>query len=286
MRVPPPHIHRDHTTTDIMGDVCLALIPTMIAAVWFFGIRALLRLLIAAAASLVGGRLTGKREGIDMAALVSGLILCLSCPSQTPFWLLTGGCFLAVCVMRDGFGGIGQNLFNPAMAARALMLTVFPSALSGFGLPDADSSATPLTTEAPPLLSLVVGNVNGSMGETSALMIALGLLWLLFRRVTRWQLPVFTLIGFGVVAILTGQPLLTSYLSGGLLFGAAFIVTDYTGKPATKAGEVLFALTVGATTAWIRALGPYPEGVCFAVLLGNLLSPLVEYLTYKKGAVR
>lgn len=282
MRVTPPHIRKGRNSADIMGEVCVALVPTMIASVWFFGTNALLRLLVAAAASLVAGRLTNRHTNIDLAALVSGLILCLSCPSQIPLWLLTGGCFLAVCVMRDGFGGIGKNLFNPAMAARALMLVIFPSSLTGFGLPHATSSATPLVSAAP-LSNLIVGNIGGSMGETSALMIAVGLAWLLIRRATRWYLPVFTVLGFCAVAWLTGQPLLTSCLSGGLLFGAVFIVTDYTSKPITKTGELLFAFAVGALTAWIRAFGPYPEGVCFAVLAANLLSPLGEYLTYRKG---
>lgn len=282
MRVPPPHIQKNRTSADVMGDVCIALVPTMVGAVWFFGTNALLRLIVAAVASLTAGRLTGRRDGADVAALVTGLILCLSCPSQIPLWLLTGGCFLAVCVIRDGFGGIGQNLFNPAMAARALMLVVFPASLTGFGLPNATSSATPLSSSAP-LHSLIIGNIGGSMGETSALMIALGLAWLLFRRITRWYLPVGMVAGFVTVMLLTGQPLLSSCLSGSLLFGAVFIVTDYTGKPITKTGEILFTLLVGALTAWIRVFGPYPEGVCFAVLTANLFAPLGEYLTFKKG---
>ncbi len=282
MRVMPPHIRKKRTSADVMGDVCIALVPTVVAAVWFFKTNALLRLAVAAVSSLTAGKLTGQRNGADLAALVSGLILCLSCPSQIPLWLLTGGCFFAVCVMRDGFGGIGQNPFNPAMAARALMLVVFPSGMIGFGLPHALSSATPLMSPTP-LADLIVGNVGGSMGETSALMIALGLLWLLIRRVTRWTIPVSAFVGFAAVTLLTGQPLIRACLSGSFLFGAVFIVTDYTSKPVTKTGEMIFALTAGALTAWIRAFGPYPEGVCFAVLAANLLAPFFEHLTYKKG---
>lgn len=275
MRVTAPHIRTRRTSADIMTDVCIALVPTAVAAVWFFKLDALLRLTVALAASLAAGKLTGKSHGVDTAALVTGLLLCLSCPSQVPLWLLTGGCFFAVCVARDGFGGIGQNLFNPAMAARAVMLTVFASQMTGFGLPHALSSATPLTTGAP-VWDLTRGNVGGSMGETSVLMIALGLVWLLIRRVVRWQVPFFTFLGFATVTLLTGRPLLTACLSGSFLFGMVFIVTDYTSKPATKTGEILFGLTAGALTALFRIAGPYPEGVCFAVLAANLLAPFFE----------
>lgn len=282
MRVAPPHIRKTRTTADVMGDVCIALIPTILAAVWFFRIDALLRLTVAAVCSLVAGRLTGKRDGPDLAALVSGLILCLSCPSQTPLWLLVGGCFFAVCVVRDGFGGIGQNLFNPAMAARGLMLAIFPSQLTGFGLPGALSSATPLVGDAS-LFDLVVGRIGGSMGETSALMIAIGLAWLLIRRVIRWHIPLLSLAGFSLLTLLAGEPLLPALFSGGLLFGAVFVFTDYTTKPITLAGEIAFALAVGVLTAVLRFYGPYPEGVCFAVLTMNLVAPLFEFLTIPKG---
>lgn len=265
-----------------MTDVCIALLPTMIAAVWFFGVAALLRLTVAAAASLAAGRLTGRRDGVDSAALVTGLILCLSCPSRVPLWLLVGGCFFAVCIARDALGGLGRNLFNPAMAARAMMLVVFPSSLTGYELPHALSSATPLLSGAN-WWELAVGRVGGSMGETSALMIGVGFLWLLIRRVIRWPLVPLSLAGFAAVMLLVGEAVVPSLLSGSILFGAVFVFTDYTGQPATTAGRLLFAVFAGALTALLRLYGRYPEGVCFAVLMMNVLSPWLEAITTRKA---
>lgn len=281
-RVPPPHIRRDRTAAQIMGDVCIALVPPSMAAVWYFGWAALWRLLIAAAASLAAARVRARSSSVDITALVTGLLLCLSCPSQIPLWLLVSGCFFAVCVVREGFGGIGQNLFNPAMAARGLMLAVFPAYLTGYGLPDGVSAATPLAVGGD-LLTLFTGRAGGSMGETSAMMILLGLAWLLIRRVVRWYVPLLSLAGFSAVILLTGEPLLPQLLSGSILFGAVYIFTDYTGRPATAAGECLFAVGVGALTAALRVYGNYPEGVCFAVLLMNVVSPVLEQLTIHRS---
>lgn len=281
-RVSPPHIRRDRTTSDIMTDVCIALLPCAVAAVWFFGIAALLRLAVAVASSLAAGRLTGRRDDVDAAAVVTGLIVCLSCPAQVPLWLLTGGCFFAVCIMRDGFGGIGQNMFNPAMAARSVMLTVFPAQMIGYGLPDNVSAATPLITGSS-IWSLLVGRVAGSMGETSVLMIGVGLAWLLVRRVVRFRVPFLATAAFCIVMLATKQDVLAQLLSGSFLFGAVFIFTDFTGKPTTAVGEVCFAVLVGALTALLRLYGRYPEGVCFAVLAVNLLTPFIERITIPKG---
>lgn len=281
LRVAAPHIRRERTTADVMGDVCIALVPPAIAAVWYFGMAAFWRLLLAAASSLAAARLCSRQERPDIAALVTGLILCLSCPSQIPLWLLVGGCFFAVCVARGGFGGLGQNLFNPAMAARALMLVIFPTFLTGYGLPDALSAATPLTTGAD-TWSLITGQVGGSMGETSVLMIGLGLLWLLIRRVVKPYAPLCSLLGFSAVILLSGQDLLTHLLSGSILFGITYIFTDYTGRPATVIGELVFSAGVGALAAALRVYGTYPEGVCFAVLLMNLRTPLLEYFTVRR----
>jgi electron transport complex protein RnfD len=285
-KVPPPHIRGKRTSAEIMGNVCIALIPPAAAAVYYFGWAAFWRLLVSAAASLTAARLTAKTAAPDLAALVTGLILCLSCPAGIPLWLLAGGCFFAVCVIRDGFGGIGCNLFNPAMAARGLMIAVFPAYLGGYGLPDALSSPTPLAggdTSPAGLLLLFTGRVGGSMGETSALMILLGAGWLLFRRIIRPAIPLLALAGFGAVILLSGESVPFHLLSGSILFGAVYIFTDYTSKPVTAAGEALFAAMTGAAAALLRLYGRYPEGVCFAVLLMNVLSPWLEHLTIRKA---
>ncbi len=277
-RVPPPHIRQKRTSAQIMGDVCIALVPPMAAAVWYFGWAAWWRLLIAAAAALAASRISAKVPTADITAMVTGLLLGLSCPAQIPLWLLVGGCFFAVCVARDGYGGIGKNLFNPAMAARGTMLAIFPAYMTGYGLPDGVSAATPLAVGADNW-SLLTGRVGGSMGETSTMMIVLGLSWLLIRRVVRWYIPLLSLAGFSAVMLLAGKPLIPQLLSGSILFGAAYIFTDYTTRPATAAGQCLFAAGAGALTAILRVYGIYPEGVCYAVLLMNVLAPLTEQIT-------
>lgn len=279
-----PFLRADRTTASIMTDVCIALVPPAIAAVYVFGWQAAVRLAVGVGAACVADRLFSFRRPFDKSALVTGLILTLSCPVGTPLWLLVFGTVLAVFVIRDAFGGIGNNLFNPAMAARAIMLTVFPAQLSGYALPDALSSATPLaisgnTPTVPTVLPLIIGTVGGSLGETSALMIALGAVWLLVRRVIRWQVPFLSLLGFSAVSLLTTGHIVLPLLSGSILFGAVYIFTDYTGKPTTPLGECVFATGVGVTVALLRAYGRYPEGVCFAVLIWNGLTPLVERLT-------
>ncbi len=279
----PPYLRARRRTLAIMTDVCLALVPPAVASVWFFGLQAMWLLLTATAASFLADRLSARLHGVshpfDGSAIVTGLILALSCPVGTPLWLMAVMCVVAVAVVRDAFGGIGANVFNPAMAARALLLVVFPAYLTGYTLPDAVSAATPLSGGNTSLLSLFFGRVNGSMGETSALMILLGAGYLLCRRVIRWQVPVVSVAAFAAVMALGGGNVLQHLLSGSLLFGAVYIFTDYTGRPTTPIGEILFAVGVGALTALLRLWGRYPEGVCFAVLIMNLLTPLLERYT-------
>ncbi len=273
-RIPAPHLCRTRTADAVMGDVCIALLPCVVSAIWFFGWAAAERLFIAAVSSLTAARLTA-RTAPDVAALVTGLILCLSCPVGIPLWLLIGGCFFAVCVIRDGFGGIGCNLFNPAMAARGLLLLGFPMWMNGYST-DGVASATPLVDRQASLWSLCVGRVDGSMGETSVWMIVIGFVWLCVRRVISVRIPLLSLLSFVAVIGIAGEPMLYHLLSGGLLFGAVFVFTDYTTKPITRGGEMIFAVGVGVLTALMRVFGVYPEGVCFAVLCMNLVSPLLE----------
>ena len=273
-RVPPPYLRRSRTTNEIMGDVCIALCPGIVSAVWMFGWAAAERILIATMASLTAARLS-TRTAPDWAAVVTGLILCLSCPVGIPLWLLIGGCFFAVCVIRDGFGGVGNNLFNPAMAARGLLLLGFPMWMNGY-FADGIASATPLIDRSTPFWSLVTGQIGGSMGETSVLMIAIGFVWLCIRRVIAVRIPLLSLLGFSAVIGIAGEPIVYHLLSGGLLFGAVFVFTDYTTKPITRIGESVFAIGVGVLTALLRLFGVYPEGVCFAVLCMNLISTAIR----------
>lgn len=281
---PPPFLRNTRRTPIVMGDVCIALIPPCVAAVYFFGLRAVWMLLTATVTAIVVDRLAARLHRtvhpFDYSTLVTAMILTLSCPAGTPLWLLCVMTIAAIVLFRNAFGGIGANLFNPAMAARAVLITVFPAYLSGYALPDTITTATPLSDTAIPLSQLVVGRVGGSLGETSVLMIALGCGWLLYRRVIRWQTPVLSIVAFVVTIVLCGGDPLRQTLSGSLLFGAVYIFTDYTSRPATRLGEIVFAIGVGALTAVLRIFGRYPEGVCFAVLTMNLLAPLIERLTH------
>ena len=279
-----PYLRVSRTTFSVMTHVCIALVPPCVAAVYVFGWQAAVRIALSVAVACAADRLCCHGKRFNSAAVVTGLLLTLSLPVGIPLWLLAAGCVFAVCVMRDAFGGIGNNLFNPAMAARAVLLTVFPAHLTGYTSPDAVSAATPLATAASAadlssVLPLLVGTVGGSMGETSALMILLGAVWLFCHRIIRWRIPVFSLLSFAAFSLITAGHVVKPLLSGSILFGAVYIFTDYTGKHTTPKGEILFAIGVGATTALLRAFGHYPEGVCFAVLLWNLLTPLLESAT-------
>ena len=280
----PPYLRRKRSTAGIMGDVCLALLPPSVAAVYFFGPGAALRLALGIAACMTADAFTPRRlHGAppDGAAAVTGLIFTLSCPVGIPFWLLILLCFAAIWVVREPFGGIGSNLFNPAMGARALLLLLFPALMGGYTA-DGVSAATPLSVTAPDtvqLLQWTVGRRSGSMGETSLLMIAAGYGVLVWRRVVRPYIPLITLAAFAAVIAVGGGNVVTHLLSGSIAFGAVYIFTDYASRPATPWGEVLFAAGAGALTALFRLYGRYPEGVCFAALAMNAAAPLLERLT-------
>ena len=279
----PPFLRNPRRTPAVMGDVCIALIPPCIAAVYFFGMRTVWMLITATVTAVTVDRLSARWRHtaypFDFSTVVTALILALSCPAGTPLWLLCVMTVAAVSLFRNAFGGIGVNLFNPAMAARAVLITVFPAYLSGYALPDTVTAATPLSDSEIPLARLIVGRIGGSIGETSVLMIALGCGWLLYRRVIRWQIPVLSTAAFVLTTVLCGGDAIRQLLSGSVLFGAVYIFTDYTGRPATPLGESIFAVGVGALTAIFRTFGRYPEGVCFAVLAMNLLTPLIEQYT-------
>ncbi len=289
-----PHIRRGRTTSAIMLDVLIALVPSAIAAVYVFGPRALLLLTVTMAAAAVAQWLcVMMRKGgeFDGSALVTGALLALSLPVGTPLWAAAAAAVFAIAVVKEAFGGIGHNLFNPAMAARGLLLVAFPTLLSGYARPDAVSSATPLSGIGAPegpaeWLPMLTGTENGSMGETSVLLLLVGGVYLYLRGAIRLRVPMTCLGVFAAVTwvfggdygLFTGN-VVAGLLSGGLMLGAFYMVTDFTTKPTTFLGELLFAGGVGALTAVLRIWGPYPEGVCFAILLMNLTVPLLEYLT-------
>lgn len=296
---PSPHTRSSVTTRSIMLDVVIALLPALAVAAWLFGGRALLVAAVCVGSSVLleflCRRLMKRDQTIgDLSAVVTGLLLALNLPVGIPLWVAIFGCFIAIVVVKQLFGGIGQNFANPAMAARVILLASFSGYMTARSVPgdylavDAIASATPLArmaadAETSSLLQMFLGvKSTCAMGEVSALALLIGGCYLVFRRVIS---PVTPLCYIGTVFVLTGllgaDPV-RQILAGGLMLGAIFMATDYTTSPATTKGKVIFALGCGIITVLIRLYGGYPEGVSFAILLMNILTPQIDKLTMKK----
>ncbi|MGI5855838.1 MAG: RnfABCDGE type electron transport complex subunit D [Candidatus Merdivicinus sp.] len=290
---PSPHIRSGRTTRKIMLDVIIALCPALIVSIVIFGWRALL-----VASVCVGScvlieylcRIAMKREQTigDLSAVVTGLLLAMNLPATVPLWVAMIGCFFAIAVAKQLFGGIGQNFANPAIAARILLLMSFSGYLTNSSVPlgyegvDAIASATPLVQlanggEVPTLLQMFLGvKASCAIGEVSAAALLLGGLYLVIRRVIK---PITPLVFIGTVFLFSGalgmNPV-AQILSGGLMLGAIFMATDYATTPTTNWGKVVFGLGCGIITVLIRKYGSYPEGVSFAILLMNILTPQID----------
>ena len=294
-----PHAHSPTTTSVIMRDVVIALLPALVAAIWFFGFRALTLTLMS-----VGGctffewlwcKLMKKPHTIgDWSAAVTGVLIAFVCPVSLPFWTLLIADFFAIVLVKQLFGGIGMNIVNPALAARAFLFS-WPSLMSGswvkpgtwlspFGAPSVDglTAATPMEAlavgqlPAESLLDLFLGWIGGSLGEVSALALLLGGLYLLLRRVISLRIPLAYLLTVAVLAFvfpLGGVArvdwMLCQLLSGGLLLGAIFMATDYTTSPVTHGGQIAFGIGCGLLTVALRYFGSYVEGVSYAILIMN-----------------
>ncbi len=287
-----PHIHSGRSTAGIMRDVLISLLPAMVAGVWIFGWRALLVVAVCVVCC-VGVEalfnLVAKREQTvgDLSAAVTGLLLALNVPANIPLWQCAVGSLFAIIVVKCLFGGIGQNVVNPAITARVFMLVAFGSmAVPAFPV-DAVAGATPLAADKmPSLATLFLGTYGGAIGETCTAALLLGGLYLLVRRVITWQVPVvyigtvfvfsFFMEGFDPTAALS------CILSGGLFIGAIFMATDYVTSPPTPWGKVIFGLGAGLITCLIRYFGNYPEGVSFAILFMNILTPYISSWTKHK----
>ena len=292
-----PHIHSGNSTSRIMRDVVISLIPALIAGTVIFGFRALLITAICVVTSVLSeaiyNKIVKKDQTVgDFSAAVTGLLLALNLPSNIPLWQCAVGSVFAIIVVKCLFGGIGCNVVNPAITARVFMLVAF-SSMTKYGFPviaDTVSSATPLTQiakgEEVSLFDLFFGLTGGAIGETCALALLIGFVYLLIRRVITWHIPV-SFIGtvFVLSFIKEGFDLmqaLVMVLSGGLLIGAIFMATDYVTSPCTAKGKLIFGLGAGLITFAIRYFGSYPEGVSFAILLMNILTPYIDALTAHK----
>jgi len=300
---PSPHLSNQALTTQrIMLDVVIGLLPVVLMALYVFRLYAVKQLAICVVSCLAAEALFTKMRGRalplkDCSAVVTGVILALSLPGPAPWYVGFIASFVAIGIGKTIFGGVGMNLFNPAMVGRAFVMIAFASVLAAAGYQDAGSAidavtqATPMDTfkqtgVATPLSALFFGLTNGSLGETSALACLIGGLFLCIRRTASWEIPVGVILSvtvFGGIANLINPDaawtVLHHLLGGSLLFGAFFIATDPVSSPLTPKGKFLFGIGVGALIMLLRLFSGYPEGVMFAVLLMNGLTPLINRWT-------
>ncbi|MBQ3552530.1 MAG: RnfABCDGE type electron transport complex subunit D [Clostridia bacterium] len=289
-----PHIHASYSTQSIMRDVLIALLPTTVVGVYLFGLNAALHVLVGIAGAVISELLFQKiaKKNVrinDLSAAVTGLLLALNMPAAAPWWVTLIGSVFAIVIVKQLFGGIGDNFLNPALAARAVLLASWPAHMTSFTLPtmfsgaDAVSSATSLAGAEFSIMDMFLGNIPGTIGEVSKVAIILGFIYLLVRKVIGLHIPIVML---GVLAAssfifgdgsgaFTGDPLM-AVLSGGALFGAVFMATDYTTSPMTKKGQIIYAAGCGLLVAVIRSYGSYSEGVTYAILIMNIVTPLID----------
>jgi electron transport complex protein RnfD len=297
-----------------MLDVVIALVPATIFGVYNFGIRALAVILVCVAVSLlteyIYEKLMKKPVTIgDMSALITGLLIALNVPSSIPLWIPAIGCIFAILIVKQLYGGIGQNFMNPALAARCFLLISFAGRMSTFGVPVANSTkdmimngavsidgvsgATPLAAikagESVDILNMFFGNTSGTIGETSVIAILIGAIYMLAKKIISWRIPV-AYIGTLVIFMLlfSGKGfdanfILGQVFGGGLMLGAFFMATDYASSPITASGKIIFGIAIGIFTGIFRLLGGSAEGVSYAIILGNLLSPIIEKATLPKS---
>ena len=286
-----PHMHGKISTRSVMGDVLIALCPALIASVIHFGWRSLLVTAVCAAACMFFEwgfeKLCGKPSTIsDLSAAVSGVLLAYNLPVSIPLWQAVFGALVAMVAVKGLFGGLGKNFANPAIVARIVLFLAFSSSMTAWVYPDAVSSATPLAMlakgEHVDYLTLLLGRHGGCIGETCALALLLGFAYLLIRQVVTWQTPVCFVGTVFLLSLILGQDALAQVLSGGLLLGAIFMATDYSTSPCTAWGKVLFGIGAGLLTVLIRFYGAYAEGVSFAILFMNILTPYLTRWTRTK----
>ena len=298
-----PHIRNNEDTRSLMLDVIIALMPALAMSVYVFGVTTLISAVVSVAGAVffewLYRKLLKKPQTIgDLSAALTGLLLSMVCPPMLPYWMLLVGDFFAIFVVKQLYGGIGKNFLNPALAGRAALVACYASQMTSWAAPrtvDAVTAATPLAmmkagefealTAQYSLSDMFIGFIGGSAGEVSAMMLLIGGLYLIFRRVISWHTPVAYI---GTVAVLTflfpqGNDALTYMLynvfGGGLMLGAFFMATDYVTSPVTKEGQLIYGLGCGLLTVFIRCFGSYPEGVCYSILIMNCLVWIIDKYT-------
>lgn len=299
-----PHIRSNDTVQKIMLDVIIALVPAMIASVYFFGMRSILLILTCVVACVATEYVTQSAlkktvQIRDLSAVVTGILIALNMPQSFPLWMAAFGSVFSILIVKECFGGIGFNFMNPALAARLVLMASWPKQITGYispellkqGVTDLDSItyATPLQLIAagdfanlPQMKDMFIGNIGGVIGETSAIALLIGFVYLVVRKVISWEIPVIYVATTAVCLGILGIPMnIIPYelLAGGLLLGAIFMATDYTTNPINRKGRIIFALGCGILTAIIRVKASLPEGVSYAICLMNLATPLIDKLT-------
>lgn len=284
-----PHLRSATTTSSLMRDVLIALSPAFVAATLIFGYRAALVTAVCVAASVLSEwifeKIVKRPSTIgDLSACVTGVLLAFSLPVGIPLWQAALGSAIAIVIIKQLFGGIGRNFANPAVTARIVMFLAFSGTMATWVFPDGVSSATPLVVLAgyspdsvlPPLSGMLLGTHAGCIGETSALALLLGGIYLLARRIISWHTPVAFIGSVLLLSYLLGHDGLYQILAGGLLLGAIFMATDYSTTPLSRGGKLVFGLGCGLITVLVRFYGSYPEGVSFGILLMNILTPYLD----------
>jgi len=297
-----PHIRAKENVSTVMRDVVIALLPATFFGVYNFGIRALIIVVLCIASSVAAEALyqmltNQKITTGDYSAIITGLLLGLNLPHTVPYFIPVLGSVFAIIIVKQLFGGLGQNFMNPALAARAFLLISFAGIMTKWQL-DGVSTATPLAIfkaesamgfNAPELMDLFIGRIGGCIGETSAIALILGGLYLLFRKVIDWRIPGTYLLTVAIMAVALGgkgfdiNTIAYHLFSGGLLLGAFFMATDYSSSPMTNIGKIIMGIGCGILTILIRLYGGYPEGVSFAILIMNLFVPLIDRYTIPKS---
>ena len=296
-----PHVRDNVTTSTIMRDVLISLTPALIAATIIFGFRAILMTAVCVASCVLFEYLTerilGRTNTIsDLSAAVTGMILAFNLPVQLPLWMAVIGCFFAIVVVKQLFGGLGNNFANPAIAGRIFLLISFSQPMTtwlqvqGGRAVEGVYGATPLALlsngemdKLPSLMEMFLGGRGGSMGETCALALLIGGIYLIWRKVITATIPLSFIGGVLVLSLLFGVDPMYELLGGGLLLGAFFMATDYTTSPITEKGKVIFGLGCALITMVIRVFGSYPEGVSYSILLMNIITPHINRMVRNKA---
>ncbi|MBR4538040.1 MAG: RnfABCDGE type electron transport complex subunit D [Clostridia bacterium] len=290
-----PHMHNPLTTSRLMQNVVIALMPTVLVGVYAFGFPALLVLAVSVASAVLSEFLWQKiaRQPVrinDFSAILTGLILGLNLPSTAPWWMAMIGSAFAIIIVKQLFGGLGDNFLNPALAARAVLLASWPvhMAASAYVAPtffeagvDAVSAATPLSSPGSyTLMQRLLGQIPGTIGEVSKIAILIGFLFLVFTSTISWRIPVIMVGSVYVFTLLIVgegfESALIATLSGGVLFGAVFMATDYVTSPIRPVAQIIYAVLIGLIIVLIRQFGNYPEGVTYGILLMNIATPLID----------